>query len=246
MWNRLWNYTYLLCSSHQQEIYVSRFNGALQRRSRSRIPVSLSSRGGRSHIFWLRLRSCSKIFESGSGNFLIWEFDSCSDSGYNHQSNQGFPTGSTRTPWGYEIEHQGVRRSLGHRPACISLIEQYISQNFFGGTKNALTWQRGTSSKKGWEPLSPTEIYPCFHLRNDHTDSCYCRNWKVTPDPDPFFPNFWLRVRNKNAESRRSRLRIRYHLCCQAKFLTSHNVRMMVLFCWKNYQKFRTGSGSHS
>jgi len=23
-----------------------------------------------------------------------------------------------------------------------------------GGTKNALTWQRGTSSKKGWEPLS--------------------------------------------------------------------------------------------
>jgi len=28
---------------------------------------------------------------------------------------------------------------LGHRAAYISLIEQYISQNFFGGTKNALT-----------------------------------------------------------------------------------------------------------
>ena len=66
---------------------------------------------------------------------------------------QGFPTGGTRTPKGYEIEHQGVRRSLGHRAAYISLTEQYISQNFFGGTKNALTWQRGTSSKKGWEPL---------------------------------------------------------------------------------------------
>ena len=69
---------------------------------------------------------------------------------------QGFPTGGTRTPKGYpkgyEIEHQGVRRSLGHRAAYISLIEQYISQ-FFGGTKNALTWQRGTSSKKDWEPL---------------------------------------------------------------------------------------------
>jgi len=52
---------------------------------------------------------------------------------------QGFPTGGTRTPKGYEIEHQGVRRSLGHRAAYISLIEQYISQNFFGGTKNALT-----------------------------------------------------------------------------------------------------------
>jgi len=56
-----------------------------------------------------------------------------------HRLNQGFPTGGTRTPKGYEIEHQGVRRSLGHRAAYISLIEQYISQNFLGGTKNALT-----------------------------------------------------------------------------------------------------------
>jgi len=52
---------------------------------------------------------------------------------------QGFPTGGTCTPKGYEIEHQGVRKSLGHRAAYMSLIEQYISQNFFGGTKNALT-----------------------------------------------------------------------------------------------------------
>ena len=52
---------------------------------------------------------------------------------------QGFPTGGTRTPKRYEIEHQGVRRSLGHRAAYISLIEQYISQNFLGGTKNVLT-----------------------------------------------------------------------------------------------------------
>ena len=52
---------------------------------------------------------------------------------------QGFPTGDTRIPKGYEIEHQGVRRSLGHRAAYISLIEQYMSQNFLGGTKNALT-----------------------------------------------------------------------------------------------------------
>jgi len=35
----------------------------------------LHARGGRSHFFRLRLRSCSKIFESGSGNisnFSIW------------------------------------------------------------------------------------------------------------------------------------------------------------------------------
>ena len=46
------------------------------------------SRGGRSHFFRVRLRSCSKIFESGSGNFLIWESDSCSDSGCNHRFNR--------------------------------------------------------------------------------------------------------------------------------------------------------------
>jgi len=45
---------------------------------------------------------------------------------------QGFPTGGTRIPKGYEIEHQGVRRSLGHRAAYISLIKQYISQFFWG------------------------------------------------------------------------------------------------------------------
>ena len=30
-----------------------------------------------------------------------------------------------------------------------------------------------------------TVIYPCSYLRNDHTDSCQCRNGKVTPDPGP-------------------------------------------------------------
>jgi len=29
--------------------------------------------------------------------------------------------------------------------------------------------------------FDPSKIYPCFHLRNDHADSCYCRNGKVTP-----------------------------------------------------------------
>ena len=36
--------------------------------------------------------------------------------------------------------------------------------------------------------IDPTEIYPCFTLRNDHTDSCYCRNRKLTPAP--VFHNF--------------------------------------------------------
>ena len=36
----------------------------------------------------------------------------------------------------------------------------------------------------------PTIIYPYFYLRNDHTDSYYCRNGKVTPDSGPVFPKY--------------------------------------------------------
>jgi len=79
------------------------------------------TKGGRSHFFRLRLRSCSKMFESGSANFSNCESDSCPDSGYNHQSNLNLPM---------------------------------------------------------------------FLLKNDRTDSCCCRNWKVTPDPVPVFPKF--------------------------------------------------------
>ena len=31
--------------------------------------------------------------------------------------------------------------------------------------------------------MDPTVIHPCFYLRNDLTDSNYCRNGKVTPVP---------------------------------------------------------------
>jgi len=30
--------------------------------------------------------------------------------------------------------------------------------------------------------IDPTEISPRFFLRNDHRDSYYCQNWKVTLD----------------------------------------------------------------
>jgi len=63
---------------------------------------------GRSYFFRLRLCSCSKILESGSGIFLIWESDSCLDSGY-HGSNLNFPMllhkeMTTQTPVTTEIE----------------------------------------------------------------------------------------------------------------------------------------------
>jgi len=46
------------------------------------------TRGGRSHFFRHRLRSCSKMLESGSGNFQIRESDSCSDSCYTIDSTE--------------------------------------------------------------------------------------------------------------------------------------------------------------
>jgi len=57
--------------------------------------------------------------------------------------------------------------------------------------------------------IDPTVIHPCFDQRNDRTDSCYCWNGKVTPDPGPVFPNFLLLMQIwKNAESCQSRLRL--------------------------------------
>ena len=38
--------------------------------------------------------------------------------------------------------------------------------------------------------IAPTIIYPCFYLRNDPTDSCYCGNWKVTQGSGPVFHKF--------------------------------------------------------
>jgi len=38
--------------------------------------------------------------------------------------------------------------------------------------------------------IHPTVIYPCCYLRNDRTDSYYCRNGKVTPVPGPVFQKF--------------------------------------------------------
>jgi len=79
-----------------------------------------------------------------------------------------------------------------------------------------------------------TVIYPCFYLGNNHTDSCFCRNWKMTPDRGPVIHNFWLRTqilaRNKNTEFCQIRLRLSGSGVKQnfwhAKFLTSHHVRM--------------------
>jgi len=55
----------------------------------------------------------------------------------------------------------------------------------------------------------PIENYHWFYFINDHADSCYCRSWKMTPDPGPVFKKFFTPDPGpkKDAESCRSRLR---------------------------------------
>jgi len=60
-------------------------------RSRSCDLTHVSTRGGQSHFFRLRLRSCLKIPDPGPTIFQIWESYSCSDSSYIHRSNRNLP-----------------------------------------------------------------------------------------------------------------------------------------------------------
>jgi len=81
--------------------------------------------------------------------------------------------------------------------------------------------------------IDPTKMYPWFILRNDHTDSCYCRNWKVTPDLGPVFHKIFTPdpVRKKNAESCRKRLRHCGSMATSAPHLRQDAVGL--LHAWK-------------
>jgi len=68
--------------------------------------------------------------------------------------------------------------------------------------------------------INPTLIFPCFCL----IDSCYCWNWKVTPDPGVIFPKF-LTPDPDPKEKRRILpqatpvIWIRSHLCFRKPYL---------------------------
>jgi len=81
-------------------------------------------------------------------------------------------------------------------------------------------FQNPTSVQTPATIIDPTIIYPCFYLRNDRTDSCYCRNGKVTPDPGLVFHKFLNPDLDPGPKEKRRILsestlviRIRSHLC---------------------------------
>ena len=82
-------------------------------------------------------------------------------------------------------------------------------------------------------------IYPCFCIKIDHADSCYCRDWKVTQDPGPVFPKFFtpcldLGTKEKSRIQPESTpaLLIRSHL--RSHSMNSHTTRFIgpVLQFW--------------
>ena len=76
-----------------------------------------------------------------------------------------------------------------------------LFQNFWIRVWLFFKFENPTPDQNPVTIIDPIVIYSSICLRNDHTDSCYCRNWKVTPGP--VFLNFCLRIRvqKKNAAS---------------------------------------------
>jgi len=92
--------------------------------------------------------------------------------------------------------------------------------------------------------INPTLIFACFCLRNNHTDFCYCWNWKATPGP--VFPKFLTPYPgpNKNVESCRRRLRLPdpahpWCSCSSTQFCLAENwirIRYLLSFETENWK----------
>ena len=57
-----------------------------------------------------------------------------------------------------------------------------LFQNFWIRVRLFFKFENPTHVETPATIIDPTVIYPCFNLRNNRTDSCYCRNGKMTPD----------------------------------------------------------------
>ena len=189
-------------------------------------------RGGRSHFFRLRLRSCSKIFESGSvsgsGNFsnvrirLLFRL--------RLQSRKPKITNgltlviSSQTPATTEILPK-LKSDSAPVPNFWILIRV---RKFF-------KFENPTPVQTPITIIDPTVIYPCFHLRKNHRDSCYCRNGRVTLDLGPVFHKFLApgpKEKRRILPESTPALRILYHLCFECVgAAVRHIFRKYVMYC---------------
>ena len=84
-----------------------------------------------------------------------------------------------------------------------------LFQNFWIRVLLFFKFENTTAVQTPATIIVPTVIYTCSYLRNDHTDSCQCRNGKVTPDPGPVFHKFLTPDGGPNEKRRFLRGRLR-------------------------------------
>jgi len=71
-----------------------------------------------------------------------------------------------------------------------ALVPKFFNPGPDRGSAIFLIWE-SDSVQTPSAIIDPTVICQCFYLRNDHTDSCYCQNGKVTPVPGSVFHKTW-------------------------------------------------------
>jgi len=94
-------------------------------------------------------------------------------------------------------------------------------------------WESDSCSDSGYNHWSNQNV-PIFYLRNDHTDSCYCWNRKLTPDP--FFHKFFTPVSSEISDlcEISDLLLFLSYFACQNKEIKSGNYRSFFYVCCAN------------
>ena len=120
-----------------------------------------------------------------------------------------------------ESNHQRWPESLFQTPTPLLFQNFWIQVRLF-------KFENPTPVQTPATIIHPIVIYPRLSLRNDGTDSCYCRNGKVTTDPGPVFHKFLtpdpgLKEKPRILPESTPVIRIRSHLCLSPIIVTRVN-----------------------
>jgi len=106
-----------------------------------------------------------------------------------------------------------------------------LFQNFWFRVRLFFKFENPPSVQTPTTTIDLNINYSCFYQKNDRTDSCYCRNRKVNPDPGPVFHKFLTPVPDPGPKEKRTILpeltpviQIPSHLC----HLSSTTVRSLL------------------
>jgi len=112
-----------------------------------------------------------------------------------------------------------VKRRFMLRMQCE--LNTLLFQNFWIRVGKFFKFENPSPVQTPATILNPSVICPCFYLRNDQTNSCCYRNWKVTPVRGLVFPKFLTPGPDPGPKEKRTivpqstpALRIRSHLWC--------------------------------